>query len=220
VNLVDGCASAGQEHGPPAHGDAPHGICHDTEPGIADGLHVDQVREVFQVRLACVKQLDHARLDGPVIVRTGDSPRRLGGSNALLHFCQRLWRCCPTVRGAQFEAVVGCRVVAGCDPDAPRRLERQYGVRVHRRGLSAVGQIGSDAIAGQHLGHRPGKVLRAVPRVVPHNHAAVRVARTDDILGGALRAVADVREGIVLGDRRPPPVSTEHDPIHLDLRLP
>ena len=107
--------------------------------------------------------------------------------------------------------------MAGGDVDRAQRaemddLKRDGGGR--RRSLA---EMHRDAVAGDDLGGRQGKVTAGEALVVADDHAARQLSRLEgvaQILGKPLGAAAQVVEGIVLTDLAAPAVSAENDVCH------
>ena len=91
-------------------------------------------------------------------------------------------------------------------------LKRDGGGR--RRSLA---EMHRDAVAGDDLGGRQGKVATGEALVVADDHAARQLSRLEgvaQILGKPLRAAPQVVEGIVLTDLAAPAVGAENDVCH------
>ena len=116
-----------------------------------------------------------------------------------------------TGRRLDLEAVVDPRVVAGGDDDARGGAALDDLVRAHLGRDRVRGEGDRDVVGEDHLRGGRREVLRGEPPVVGDDDALRLLAALDDVVGDAVGAAADVLEGELVGDPRPPAVRAEDD---------
>ena len=209
VNFGNAHLPPGEQARQPAGAHAPHGVGDYIEIGFFQGVQVNQTAHTFNVGLGGVNVLHQPTFNRFVKGNAGHVV--FGFRQMLFHIGQFFAGNSAAVIGANLEAVIGWRVVAGGDIDAAPRRHVQDGVRNDRRGHRSRRQIDVDIICRHHFGDSGGKVFAMETVVVADNDATVCIAFFFEELRKGMGDTAHVGKGVILSNDATPTVRPEFD---------
>ena len=134
--------------------------------------------------------LNETLLQGPVERHRLDAIEAVDEVDGRLDGLRRLDGNLAAVGAVDLVAVVRRRVVRRGDVDAGRTIQLADGETQRGRGLDAIEQIGSDAVAGEHLGDAAHKLLGTVTGVTTKCDRRV-LKGAIQVIRQALRSLAD-----------------------------
>ncbi len=213
VALVDGGHPAAGFGEDGLQGDAPHavhGVEDHVQPGLADGLHVDQGFHGIDVGVGIVDHLDPAALLGRVQF---DFDHLCGVEPVgfIFDLAGLLVQGQGAIAGEDFQPVPLGRVVAGREdqPIGKVLLGRHVG---DQRGGHVLGQeFHADVVAGEDFRGGLGGHIAQKTAVVADQHAVRLPALAGDVVGQGLAQTPHIAQGEPLTDQRPPAARAKAD---------